>query len=155
MIPSGRFMGSGRKQTYMNCPGRIPILCLLALLCAVAAGGCLSGERAGGEDTAPVRVEIEKGDIGPFYETAAAMDDRVVFTFVPTGANVSAYLVTYEVKREGSTVAAADGKYYDGVSASHPIVIAVGRSPGEVVSIAISIKTPDGEVVYESASSVG
>ncbi|EJG07346.1 hypothetical protein Metli_1394 [Methanofollis liminatans DSM 4140] len=139
----------------MNRPGCTPALCLLALLCAVAAGGCLSGERAGGEDIRPVSVEIEKGDIGPFYETAAAMDDRVVFTFVPTGANVSAYLVTYEVKREGSTVAAADGKYYDGVSASHPIVIAAGRSPGELVSIAISIKTPDGEVVYESASSVG
>jgi hypothetical protein len=139
----------------MNRQGLHLILCLCALLCAVAAGGCLADERVGGEDTAPVRVDIEKGDIGPFYETAAAMDDRVVFTFVPTGANVSAYLVTYEVKREGSTVEAADGKRYDGISASNPIVIAAGRSPGESVSIAISIATPGGEVVYESASSVG
>lgn len=139
----------------MNRPRPAPVVCLLALLCAVAAGGCLSGERAGGEEMPQVGVEIERGDLGPFYETAAAMDDRVVFTFVPTGAEVGAYLVTYEVRREGSTVDAADGKYYEGVSASNPIVIAAGRMPGETVSIAISIKTPDGQVVYESAPSVG
>jgi len=144
------------NKNTMNQQAIASFFCLFTLVfAATAAGGCLSGDRVGGTDAGPVSVDIEKGEIGPFYETAAAMEDQVIFTFVPTGTNVSAYLVTYEVRKEGSTVEAADEKLYTGISASSPIVIAAARAPGESVSIAISIATPAGEILFESASSVG
>lgn len=133
-------------------------LSLLCCLCvALLVAGCTTPppefSPAPAED--PARIDIEAGDLGPFCETAAVFDDRVVFSFIPTGTDVSDYLVTYEVQVDGTTRARVDQQRFEGVGAADPIVITEPRGAGACVGISITIATPDGDEVYVSSSSAG
>ncbi|QYZ79432.1 hypothetical protein E2N92_08305 [Methanofollis formosanus] len=132
----------------------------LVLFCCLCAALFVSGCTAPPPEHPPTPVEKPArvdlpGDIGPFYETAGAFDDRVIFSFVPTGTDVSDYLATYEVRVDGTTRASAERQRFEEVGAADPIVISVPREKGACVWISITIMTPEGAVLYESTSSVG
>ncbi|TAJ43943.1 hypothetical protein [Methanofollis fontis] len=131
------------------------ILLFACILAVSLIAGCADTPSPTPPPGTPVQVDLETGDIGPFYETAGAFEDRVIFTFIPTGTEVSEYLVTYEVRVDGTTRASATEKRFEGISASNPIQISVPREEGGVVWISISIATPDGVTVHESSSSIG
>ncbi|MBP2146823.1 hypothetical protein J2129_002277 [Methanofollis sp. W23] len=86
---------------------------------------------------------------------AAVFDDRVVFSFVPTGTDTSDYLVTYEVQVDGVIRVKVEQQWLEGISASHPIEITEPRGEEECVGISITIATPEGDEVLVSSSSVG
>ncbi|QSZ67382.1 hypothetical protein RJ40_07635 [Methanofollis aquaemaris] len=134
-----------------------PLVLLCCLCAALLVSGCTAPppEHPPTPVEKPARVDIAAGEIGPFYETAGAFDDRVVFSFVPTGTDVSDYLVIYEVRVDDTTRANVDRQRFEGVDAADPIVIGVPREKGECVGISITIMTPEGAVLYESTSSVG
>jgi hypothetical protein len=123
---------------------RSRITALVALVAVVAAcgAGCISPEQ-------PPEQPVP----GPeFHQVTEGYDDRVVFSVIPKSDTPGTYVVDYEILRNGTTEEARDGMVYENVAEAAPIVFEVPRSPGDSISLEITVRTTDGDVLHTSTT---
>jgi hypothetical protein len=120
----------------------IPILLALIAVVAACGAGCLSPEQ-------PPEQPVP----GPeFIQATEGYDDRIVFSVIPKSNTPGTYVVDYEILRNGTTEEARTGVAYENVAKTAPIVFQVPRSPGDSISLEITVRNTDGDVLHTSTT---
>jgi hypothetical protein len=125
------------------------------IMSSVLISGC-SGSPGNSVPT-PVEtpIQVPPGEAGPFFEEAFVSENQVVARYVPRSVEPMTYLVSYEVRIGGTTESRVEGRLYENISRTNPVVIVVHREPDETVAFDTAIRDVDGTVVWTSRASYG
>lgn len=82
-------------------------------------------------------------------------DDHLAFIYVPRtlGKPIDLY-ADYELKEDGTTIAARNHRSYEDVSVYKPIIIEVQRNLSSVYELDISVEDMDGNLVHKSSITI-
>jgi hypothetical protein len=133
-------MSTGSHPAAGVVLGSIVSLLLILLL---AAAGCIVPQ------TQPPPAPTPE-----FRSESVGYDDQVTFQFIPDTSVPATYFVTYDITRNGATVASEVQAVYEAVDRASPVSFTVQCESGDSVEIAITIVNADGVEVYASRIAV-